>query len=120
MKAPPLTAARDASRETYAAVRGAGAGRLLLGAVGVVCVLVGGWQFFAHVPTTGWVRVVLWIGAGIAVHDGVLAPLGVVTGWLVARRTPARARPLVRFVGLALLTLLLLTVPLLATGGIRH
>ncbi len=85
-----------------------------------VFVLVGAWQFFAHVPTTGWVRVVLWIGACVAVHDGVLAPLGVVTGWLIARRTPAPARPVARFTGLAVLTLVLLTVPLLATGGIRR
>ncbi|MEO6411205.1 MAG: hypothetical protein ABIO48_01345 [Pedococcus sp.] len=107
-------------KDAYAAVRGAGAGRLLLGAAGVAGVVVGAWQFFAHVPTTGWVRVVLWIGAGIAVHDGVLAPLGVVTGWVFARRAPARAMPVVRVAGLAVLTLILLTVPLLATGGIRR
>ena len=107
-------------KQLYAALSGAGAGRLLLGAAGTAFVLVGAWQFLAHVPTTGWVRVVLWIGAGVAVHDGVLAPLGVVSGWLFARRTPASARPVVRSAGLALLTLVLLTVPLLATGGIRR
>jgi hypothetical protein len=106
-------------REAYAAVRGAGTGRLLLGLTGLALGLVGLWQFVAHVPTTGWVRVVVWLVAGIVVHDGLLAPLGVVSGWLVARRSPQRARPVVRFAGLALLTVLLLLVPLLATGGLR-
>lgn len=106
-------------RDAYAAVRGAGPGRLLLGILGVVLGLVGGWQFVAHVPPTGWVRVVVWLGAGIVVHDGLLAPLGVVSGWLVARRSPEPVRPAVRFVGLALLTVVLLAVPLLATGGLR-
>lgn len=106
-------------REAYAAVRGAGTGRLLLGIAGVGLGLVGLWQFVAHVPTTGWVRVGAWLVAGIVVHDGVLAPLGVVSGWLVARRSPERARPLVRSAGLAVLTTALLLVPLLATGGIR-
>jgi hypothetical protein len=107
-------------REAYAAVRGAGPSRLVLGAAGVALGLVGIWQFVAHVPTTGWVRVVVWLAAGIVVHDGVLAPLGVVSGWLVARRSPERARPLVRLVGLSVLTVVLIAVPLLATGGIRH
>lgn len=115
-----LAAARAGGTQTYAALRGAGAGRLALGSLGLVLGLVGLWQFLAHVPTTGWVRVAVWLVAGIAVHDGVLAPLGVVTGWLVTRRTPERVRPLVRAGGLTVLTLLLLVVPLLATGGIRH
>ena len=107
-------------REAYAAVRGAGAGRLFLGATGLGLGLVGVWQFVAHVPTTGWVRVVVWLVAGIVVHDGLLAPMGVASGWLVARPSPERVRPVVRLVGLALLTVVLLVVPLLATGGLRH
>jgi hypothetical protein len=81
--------------------------------------LVGVWQFFAHVPPTGWVRVLVWFVAGIVVHDGQLAPLGVVSGWVVAGRAPAPVRPIVRLAGLALLTVALLLMPLLATGGIR-
>ncbi|EAP98240.1 hypothetical protein JNB_14788 [Janibacter sp. HTCC2649] len=103
----------------YAGAREIGPTRLLLGAAGLVFLAVGVWQFLAHVPTSGWLRVGLWIGAGIAVHDGVLAPLGVVTGWLVARRAPERARPVVRVLGLAVLTLVIIAVPLLATGGLR-
>ena len=106
-------------KEAYAAVRGAGTGRLVLGTTGLLLGSVGLWQFVAHVPTSGWVRVLVWLGAGIVVHDGVLAPMGVASGWLVARRAPARTRPAVRFVGLALLTVALLAVPLLATGGLR-
>lgn len=115
MKSDPKT-----NRTTvYAVAHDLGITRLALGALGLAFLAVGAWQFFAHVPTSGWVRVGLWIGAGIAVHDGVLAPLGVVSGWLVAKRAPEQARPVVRMVGLAVLTLVILTVPLLATGGLR-
>lgn len=106
-------------KTVYAGTRDIGSARLLLGAAGLIFLAVGAWQFLAHVPTSGWLRVGLWIGAGIVVHDGVLAPLGVVSGWLVARRAPERARPVVRVLGLALLTLVLIAVPLLATGGLR-
>lgn len=110
---------KTALKTRYAGARDLGSARLLLGAVGLVFLAVGAWQFLAHVPSSGWLRVGLWIGAGIVVHDGILAPLGVVSGWLLARRTPERARPMVRVVGLAVLTLVLIAVPLLATGGLR-
>lgn len=35
-------------------------------------------------------------------------------------RVPERARPILRFIGLLVLTVALLIVPLLATGGLRH
>lgn len=66
-------------------VRDVGVARLLLVAIGLAFLAVGVWQFVAHVPTNSWMRVGIGIAAGIAVHDGVLAPLGVVSGWLVAR-----------------------------------
>ena len=106
-------------KTVYVGARDLGSARLLLGAAGLVFLAVGAWQFLAHVPSSGWLRVGLWIGAGILVHDGVLAPLGVVSGWLVARRAPERARPIVRVIGLAVLTLVVIAVPLLATGGLR-
>ena len=100
-------------RVRAAALRATGTGRLLLGLAGV-------WQFLAHVPSTGWLRVAVWLAAGVVVHDGVLAPLGVVSGRVVGRRSPERARPVLRIAGLALLTVALLAVPLLATGGLRR
>lgn len=119
MRSHARTDPKPGRTSVYAVAHGLGATRLLLGVLGLALIAVGAWQFLAHVPTSGWLRVGLWIGAGIVVHDGVLAPLGVVTGWLVARQAPERARPVVRMVGLALLTLAVLAVPLLATGGLR-
>jgi len=107
-------------RAGAAALRAAGTGRLLLGLAGIGLGLVGVWQFLAHVPSTGWLRVAVWLAAGVAVHDGVLAPLGVVSGRMVGRLSPERARPALRVAGLALLTVALLAVPLLATGGLRR
>lgn len=104
----------------YAVVRDVGGARLLLAAIGLAFLAVGVWQFVAHVPTTVWLRVGIWVAAGIPVHDGVLAPLGVASGWFVKRRAPERAQPVLRSIGLLVLTLALLTGPLLATGGLRH
>jgi hypothetical protein len=93
---------------------------MVVGAFGLVLVGVGAWVFFADVPVSGWVRVVVWLAGGVAVHDGLLAPAAVTLGRLRRNRTPERFAPVIRFVGLAALTFALLAVPLFATGGIRR
>lgn len=84
---------------------------LLLGACGLSA-------FVTAVPPREWVRVVIWLGAGVVVHDAILAPLAVVTGFVVIRTAPA-ARRWATFGALVLAAVLLVLVPLLATGGLR-
>ncbi len=93
--------------------------RRVVGALGVVLALLGVWLFVSDVPTSGWVRVVLWLAAGVAVHDGLVAPGAVALGRLMRGRVPARWMPAVRTGGLAALAIAILAIPLLATGGLR-
>ncbi|MEO3936527.1 hypothetical protein V3N99_07175 [Dermatophilaceae bacterium Soc4.6] len=102
------------------ATRGEQRVRLLLIAIGIFFALVGAYAFISVEPVGQWLRVVLWLAAGVVIHDAVVAPLALALGAGVLRPI---ANPVVRRVLRA--TLLLVTaavvvaVPLLATGGLR-
>lgn len=86
---------------------------------GVVLALVGVYAFLTAVEPGQWLGAVAWAAAGIAAHDGLLAPTAVVVGFLLLPRLPQRALGPSRGLLLALVVLTILTVPLLLTGGLR-
>ncbi len=94
--------------------------RLLLIAIGLVLALVGAYAFIGAEPVGHWLRVVLWLAAGVVLHDAVVAPLALALGAGVLRQV---THPVVRRVLRAALLLVtaavVVTVPLLATGGLR-
>ena len=94
-------------------------GRVALGAVGVALALVGAYAFVSAVDPGQWVGAIAWVAAGIAAHDGLLAPIAVVVGFLLLPRVPERARGPARAALLALAVVTILTIPLLVTGGLR-
>ena len=93
--------------------------RASLVATGVLLALVGAYAFAVAVPPGQWVRVALWTAGGVAAHDGVIAPVAIALGWFLARNAPARRRRVMRTSLLAVTTVVLILVPLLATGGLR-
>jgi hypothetical protein len=88
--------------------------RWALGTVGVLLVLCGVRAFVVAVPPRQWPGVVTWLGAGVVVHDAVLAPCAVALGWLVLRRAPEVVRPPLRLGLLAVVTVAVIGIPLLA------
>jgi hypothetical protein len=93
------------------------AARLLLGAVGVVLVLVGGWRL-AGAGLSDLVDIAGFLAAGVIGHDAVLAPLVVVVALAVVR-LPSWARPQA-VVGLVVLTsVTLMALPVLGRFGAR-
>jgi hypothetical protein len=91
--------------------------RLALGTLGVVVGLYGGWLVLSRGHDL--VNLVLWLGAGVVLHDGVLA-LAVLALGTVAQRflpEPARAPAVVGFVVLGSATLF--AVPVLGRFGAR-
>ena len=109
-----------ATTHTRSATPGEQRIRLLLLAIGVAFALVGAYAFIDAEPVGQWLRVVLWLAAGVVLHDAVVAPLALVLGAGVLRRV---THPVVRRVLRAALLLVTATVvvavPLLATGGLR-
>ncbi|WP_411284403.1 hypothetical protein [Lapillicoccus sp.] len=91
--------------------------RASLVATGVLLALVGAYAFVAAVPPGQWVRVALWTAGGVAAHDVVIAPVAIALGWFLARNAPARRRRVMRTSLLAVTTVVLILVTLLATGG---
>jgi hypothetical protein len=92
--------------------------RVLLGAGGVALVLVGLWHLLA-LDLPDLVDAVVWLGAGVLVHDAVVAPLVVVAGLAVLPRLPAYARAPAVVGAVVLGSVTLLAVPALGRFGAR-
>lgn len=94
--------------------------RWVLGVIGVAVGLYGGWLLLSRghdlLSLDG---VVVWLAAGVVLHDGVLAVLTIAASALALRVAPVPARaPLV--VGLVVLgPVTLLAVPVLGRFGAR-
>ncbi len=90
--------------------------RYALVAAGVLLLLYGGVRLVVEVPES-LPGLVLWMVGTVVIHDGLLAPLVVGVGWLLARTVPPRSR---RYVQAALVVGGLITViaiPLIARRG---
>ena len=94
--------------------------RLLLITTGVLLILVGAYAFVGAEPVGHWLRVVLWLAAGVVVHDVVVAPLALALGaGVLGRVTHPVVRRLLRAALLLLTATVVVGVPMLATGGLR-
>lgn len=89
--------------------------RWAVGALGVVMAGVGCILFLTGVPSRQWLEVAVWLAGGVAAHDAVVAPVAVLVGLVALPLLPLRARPVARSAALALATVALLGLPLLAT-----
>ncbi len=85
-------------------------------AVGMLALFYGGWHLVHEVP--GNLRdIAVWMVAIVVIHDGVLSPLIVAVGWILARTVPARAR---RYLQAALVTgglITIVAIPLIHREG---
>lgn len=93
--------------------------RVSIGAVGVALGLVGGYAFFSQVPANQWLGTTAWLAAGVVAHDALIAPGAVLVGFLVLPRVPPTARAPLRAALIGAAVLVVLTVPLMVTGGLR-
>lgn len=98
--------------------------RLLLVATGVAVIGYGGWLVLTTVPPHRWLAVVLWLVAGVVVHDAVIAPASLGVGWALDRWGAATAgrRTARDAIGRGLLligSLTLVAVPVLGGWGRR-
>ncbi|TQK68636.1 hypothetical protein [Nocardioides sp. SLBN-35] len=98
--------------------------RRLLVAVGVAAIGYGGWLVLTTVPPHRWFAVVLWLVAGVVVHDAVIAPVSLAAGWALDRWGVASAgrRAARDAIGTGLLlvgSLTLVAVPVLGGWGRR-
>ena len=91
--------------------------RLLLGAVGVLVVVYGGWLVLSRGHDL--LNLLLWLAAGVVLHDGVLALVVLAVATVAVRLLPrpAKAPAVVGFVVLGSVTLL--AVPVLGRFGAR-
>jgi hypothetical protein len=91
--------------------------RLLLGASGIVLVVVGLWHL-AGTSVPALVDIVVFLAGGVVAHDAVVAPL-VIVGALVVARLPAWSRPPVVVGLVVLLSVTLMALPAISRLGAR-
>ncbi len=99
-------------------VRDVSVPRLLLGAAGVVLVLVGFWHLLGT-DLSDLPGVVLWLAGGVVAHDAVIASLVVVVGVLAVPRLPVWSRAAVVAGLVVLLSVTLAAVPVLGRFGAK-
>lgn len=93
--------------------------RLALGAVGVAIAAYGAWRLWTTSRFDQLLNAGLWLGSGVAVHDALLAPLAIVTGWFLLRALPPWARGAAVVGAILLATLTVVAVPVLGGLGRR-
>ncbi len=105
---------RRAAGRVLAAAGRVGPLRVLLGAAGGACVVAGTALALAPLLSGHYralVSLAAWLGLGLAVHDGVLAPLTLAVSALAARLTPSWARGPLVVAGVVTGALVLLWLP---------
>ena len=92
--------------------------RLLIGLVGMAMGAFGALRF-VQLDLPDIVDAVLWLAGGVAIHDGVIAPLTIALTVLATRVVPssARLRTVVALVVLATVTVT--AIPVLGSWGAR-
>jgi hypothetical protein len=92
--------------------------RLLLGALGIAMGAFGALRFL-QLDLPDIVNAVLWLAGGVAIHDGVIAPLTVGLTVLLTRVVPSRARVRVTVALIVLATVTVTAIPVLGRFGAR-
>ena len=90
--------------------------RYALGAAGVLLLLYGGVRLVAEVPEA-LPGLALWMVGIVVIHDGLLSPVVVGVGWLLARTMPPSGR---RYLQAALVVgglITIIAIPLIARRG---
>lgn len=93
--------------------------RVLLVVVGVLLGAYGAWLLLSRQDTDGNVATLVWLGAGVVLHDFVLVPVVLVVMGLGSRLLPAAWRAPVALGVVVLGSLTLMAVPVLGRFGAR-
>ena len=91
--------------------------RIGLAVAGLGLAAYGLFRLLTQIPPSSLVTLALWLAAALVLHDGVLAPTVVGTGWVLRRLVPDRGR---RYLQAGLIVAGLITVvaaPMIALRG---
>ena len=92
--------------------------RLALGAVGVAMGAFGLLRFLQH-DFGDTVNAVLWLAGGVALHDGIIAPLTIGATFLAIRVVPKKVWVVTTTALVVLLTVTATAIPVLGSWGAR-
>lgn len=87
-------------------------------AAGLVSVACGAW-LLVDLSTATLIRIVVWTGVGVVIHDFVFAPVTAALGYTGRRWLGRRWWPPVAVAAMCSITLVLLAVPVVDTPGAK-
>ena len=92
--------------------------RIALSTAGILLGLFGVFRLFTETPFSHLLWLLLWLVAAVAIHDGVLSPLVVGIGWLLAKTVPPRARRLLQGGQIAGGPITVVAIPMMLRQGL--
>lgn len=81
--------------------------RIIFASAGGALLIFGAFRLLTEIALPNLIALALWMAAAIVIHDGVLSPVVLGTGWFLRRHVPDRAR---RYLQTGLIVSGLLTV----------
>lgn len=93
--------------------------RIAIAVPGILLGLFGVFRLLTEVPNDDLIQLAIWLAAAVLLHDGVLSPIIVGVGWLIARVVPPRARAFVQGGLLAGALVTVIAVPMIYRGDVQ-
>ena len=87
--------------------------RIILSISGILMVLFGAVRIVTVVSFVDLLILALWLIGAVVIHDGMIAPLTVGIGWLLARTAPPRARRYIQVFLVVAGLVIVIAVPLI-------
>jgi hypothetical protein len=91
--------------------------RIILVIAGVALGSFGIFRLATEVPLANLAWLLVWLGAAVAIHDGILSPFVVGVGWLLRRLVPDRPRRYLQFALIMVGLVTVITLPMIYLRG---
>ena len=91
--------------------------RIILVVAGVALGSFGIFRLATEVPLVNLAWLLVWLGAAVAIHDGILSPFVVGVGWLLRRLVPDRPRRYLQFALIMVGLVTVITLPMIYLRG---
>jgi hypothetical protein len=91
--------------------------RIAIGAIGIIGILWGAAHLLIDPHKTHLIGLIVWLGAGLVLHDGVLVPVIAVIGFVLTKYVPAPMRSYIQGALVTMGVVTIVALPLIYRHG---